>query len=81
MDKDEKKPTENKEITQKAKVKKFIEEANKEYFEANDFCGEREYFNEDNLDFAINFYINTSDNLSLDVMELECAFGEEIEVK
>ena len=27
MDKDEKKPTENKEITQKAKVKKFIEEA------------------------------------------------------
>ena len=26
MDKDEKKPTENKEITQKAKVKKFIEE-------------------------------------------------------
>ena len=27
MDKDEKKPTENKEITQKEKVKKFIEEA------------------------------------------------------
>ena len=62
-------------------VKKFIEEANKEHFEANDFCGEREYFNEDTLDFAINEYINTSDNLSLDVMELECAFGEEIEVK
>ena len=62
-------------------VKKFIEEANKEYFEANDLCGEREYFNEDSLDFAINFYIDTSDNLSLDVMELECAFGEKVEIK
>ena len=62
-------------------VKKFIEEANKEYFETNNFCGEREYFNEDSLDFAINFYIDTSDNLSLDVMELECAFGEKVEIK
>ena len=62
-------------------VKKFIEEANKEYFKANNFCGEREYFNENSLDFAINFYIDTSDNLSLDVMELECAFGEKVEIK
>lgn len=62
-------------------VKKFIEEANKEYFEANDFCGAREYFNEDSLDYAINWYINTCDNLSLDVMDLEYALGEEVEVK
>ena len=62
-------------------VKKFIEEANKEYFEANDFCGAGEYFNEDSLDYAIDFYIDTSEGLSIDVMELECAFGEEVEVK
>ena len=62
-------------------VKKFIEEANKEYFEANNFCGEREYFNEGSLDFAINYYVDTSDNLSLDVMELECAFSEKVEIK
>lgn len=59
-------------------VKKFIEEANKEHFEANDFCGEREYFNEDSLDFAIDEYIDTSEGLSIDVMELECAFGEKV---
>lgn len=62
-------------------VKKFIEEVNKEYFEANDFCGAREYFNEDSLDLAINWYIDTFDNFLLDVRNLECAFGEEVEVK
>ena len=59
-------------------VQKFIEEANKEYFEANDFCGSPEYFTESTLDFAIEWYINTSDNLSLDIIALESAFGEEV---
>ena len=52
-------------------IEKFIHEANKEYWEANNYCGARYYFNPDTLEFAINWYIETSDNLSIDVMKLE----------
>jgi hypothetical protein len=59
-------------------LKKFIQEANKEYWKANDFNGTREYFNLNSLGIAINWYINTSDNLSLDIMEVETSLDDEV---
>ena len=50
---------------------KFLEEANAVYWEANNFNGEREYFNLDTIDFAINWYIDAHDNLSLDRYTVE----------
>ena len=52
-------------------LEKFLEEANKEYWEANNFNGEREYFTLDTIDTAIDWYIDTSDNLSLDRYTVE----------
>ena len=45
---------------------KFIQEVNKEYWEANDFNGSKDYFDIDTIDFAIDWYAATSDNLQLD---------------
>lgn len=59
-------------------LKKFIQEANKEYWEANDFNGAREYFNLNTLELAIYWYINTSDNLSIDIMEVETSLDDEV---
>lgn len=57
--------------------KKFIEVANKEYYKANDFNGNPNYFTVDSIDFVIDWYIDTSeDNLSLDVIDLEYADEE-----
>lgn len=50
---------------------RFIQEANKEYWEANDFNGTKEYFTLDTIDLAIDWYVNTSDNLSLDRYTVE----------
>lgn len=50
---------------------RFIKEVNKEYWEANDFNGSKDYFNIDTIDFAIDWYIETSDNLSLDRYTVE----------
>ena len=52
-------------------IDRFIQEVNKEYWESNDFCGDRNYFKPNNIDFAIDWYVVTSDNLSIDIMELE----------
>ena len=59
-------------------LKKFIQEANKEYYEANDFDGAKEYFNLNTIDFAIDWYVATSDNLSIDIMEVETSFDDEV---
>ena len=59
-------------------LKKFIQEANKEYYEANDFNGAKEYFNLNTIDFAINWYVETSDNLSIDIMEVETSLDDEV---
>lgn len=58
--------------------KKFIKEANKEYWEANDFNGDKEYFNLDTIDYAIDWYVETSDNLAIDVMEVETSLDDEV---
>lgn len=59
-------------------LKKFIQEANKEYYEANNFNGAREYFNLNTIDFAIDWYAATSDNLSIDIMEIETSLDDEV---
>ena len=59
-------------------LKKFLQEANKEYYEANDFSGAKEYFDLNTIDFAIDWYIATSDNLSIDIMEVETSFDDEV---
>lgn len=58
-------------------LKKFIQEANKEYFEAN-WDSIEAHFNIDTLDFAIDWYVETSDNLSIDIMELETSLDDEV---
>lgn len=53
-------------------LEKFLEEANKEYHEAIDFEeGTEKYFSLDTINQAIDFYIDTSDNLSLDRYTVE----------
>lgn len=52
-------------------LEKFLEEANKEYWEANDSNGEKEHFTLDTVDSAIDWYIDTSDNISLDRYTVE----------
>lgn len=51
---------------------RFIQEANKEYYEAMDFEeGTEKHFTLDTIDSAIDFYVDTSDNLSLDRYTVE----------
>ena len=52
-------------------IPKFLEVVNAEYYKANDFNGSKEYFNADFLDYAVDWFIETSDNLSADIVELE----------
>jgi hypothetical protein len=52
-------------------IPKFLEVVNAEYYEANDFNGSKEYFNANFLDYAIDWFIETSDNLAIDKIELE----------
>ena len=59
-------------------LKKFLQEANKEYYEANDFNGAKEYFNLNTIDFAIDWYVETSDNLSIDIMEVETSLDDKV---
>ena len=49
-------------------LKKFLEEVNKEYLEYNE---DKEHFTLDTIDDAIDWYIDTSDNLSLDMYTVE----------
>lgn len=49
-------------------LEKFLEEVNKEYWEYND---DKEHFTLDTIDTAIDWYIDTSDNLSLDRYAVE----------
>ena len=49
-------------------LKKFLEEVNKEYWEYNE---DEEHFTLDTIDTAIDWYIDTSDNLSLDMYTVE----------
>ena len=59
-------------------LKKFLQEANKEYYKANNFNGAKEYFNLNTIDFAIDWYVETSDNLSIDLMEVETSLDDEV---
>ena len=49
-------------------LEKFLEEVNKEYWEYNE---DKEHFTLDTIDAAIDWYIDTSDNLSLDMYTVE----------
>lgn len=49
-------------------LNRFIQEANKEYSEYN---GDKKHFTLGTIDAAINWYIDTNDNLSLDMCEVE----------
>ena len=49
-------------------LKKFLEDVNKEYWEYNE---DKEHFTLDTIDTAIDWYIDTSDNLSLDMYTVE----------
>ena len=49
-------------------LKKFLAEVNKEYWEYNE---DKEHFTLDTIDTAIDWYIDTSDNLSLDMYTVE----------
>ena len=49
-------------------LEKFLEEVNKKYQEYND---DKEPFKFDTIDTAIDWYIDTSDNLSLDIYTVE----------
>ena len=59
-------------------LKKFLQEVNEEYYEANNFNGAKEYFNLNTIDFAIDWYVATSDNLSIDIMEVETSLDDEV---
>lgn len=59
-------------------LKKFLQEVNKEYWEANDFNGPREYFNLNSLGLAMNWYTQTAYNLSLGIMEVETSLDDEV---
>lgn len=50
---------------------RFIREVNKEHWEANNFNGSKDYFNIDTIDFAINWYIVTNNNLSINRYTVE----------
>lgn len=58
-------------------LKRFIQEANKEYFEVN-WDSTETHFNLDTLDLAIDWYVETSDNLSIDLIEVETSLDEEL---
>lgn len=49
-------------------LEKFLEEVNKEYYEYNEDKG---HFTLDTINVAIDWYIDTSDNLSLDKYTVE----------
>ena len=59
-------------------LKKFLQEVNEEYYEANNFNGAKEYFNLNTIDFAIDWYVATSDKLSIDIMEVETSLDDEV---
>ena len=59
-------------------LKRFIKEVNKEYWIANNFCGDKEYFKIDDIDFAINWYAITSDNLAVDIMKVETSLDDDV---
>lgn len=56
-------------------LKKFIQEVNKEYSEYND---DLNHFSLNTLDNAIDWYVDTSDNLSIDLMEVETSLDDEV---
>ena len=49
-------------------LEKFLKEVNKEYWEYNE---DKEHFTLDDIDVAIDWYIDTSDNLPLDRYTVE----------
>ena len=49
-------------------LEKFLEEVNKEYREC---YKDKEHFTLDTIDTAVDWYIDTSDNLSLDMYTVE----------
>ena len=52
-------------------IDEFIKEANKEYYEENwETDDNQQHFNKNTLDRAIDYYIDTSYNLALDIIEL-----------
>lgn len=59
-------------------LKRFIHEANEEYWKANNFCGDREYFKIDDIDFAIDWFAITSDNLAIDIMKVETSLDDDV---
>lgn len=59
-------------------LKRFRNEVNEEYWKANNFCGDREYFKIDNINFAINWYAVTSDNLAVDIMKVETSLDDDV---
>lgn len=58
-------------------LRKFIQEANKEYFEAN-WDSTETHFNLDTLDLAIDWYVETSCNLAISIMEVETSLDDEV---
>ena len=56
-------------------LKKFIQETNKKYSEYND---DFNHFSLDTLYNAIDWYVKTSVNLSIDVMEVETSLDDEV---
>ena len=59
-------------------LKRFIREVNEEYWLVNNFCGDREYFKIDDIDFAIGWYAVTSDNLAIDIMKVETSLDDDV---
>lgn len=59
-------------------LKRFIREVNEEYWIANNFCGDREYFKIDDIDFAIGWYSVMSDNLAIDIMKVETSLDDDV---
>lgn len=59
-------------------LKRFIREINEEYWKTNNFCGDREYFKIDDIDFAIGWYAITSDNLAIDIMKVETSLDDDV---
>lgn len=59
-------------------LKRFIREVNEEYWLTNNFCGDREYFKIDDIDFAIGWYTITSDNLAIDIIKVETSLDDDL---
>ena len=56
-------------------LRRFIQEANQEYCEMYDI---KHHFDLDNIEEAIDWYVDTAEGLAIDLMEVEVSKDDEV---